>query len=254
VSEASVARLEDALGPQRIRVTGVPPGSHFAQVLVAADFMLKRLGMNFEPAPIAGMPSYMELLQAPTAVAPRNAMPRFWLAPRYEPLLKDDAGLAWQLRGSGVQAEAEDGTLGGDGAPLASRGKDNSLAQKWAATMTAKYEALSKALPVFAELRNCMDLAVVAALLVKEDLPGKAGCDLSFLLDEERIKVPEYHVPKLVASQVSLIRKGRQWIVGLSGGVEVDSWSVLNRVELHHDLAGTRQQVLPADDKRWWWD
>jgi hypothetical protein len=171
-----------------------------------------------------------------------------------DPILQDAAGLAWQLRGSGVQAEAEEGRLGAQGNPIAARGKENSPAHRWAETMTAKYDALSAALPVFAELRNCMDLAVVAALMLKEDLPAKAGCDLALLLDDERIKVAEYPVPQTVDSRASLIRKGQQWIVGVSGGVEIDSWSVVSRTEVRPDLADKRKQAESTEDKRWWWD
>lgn len=254
MNETTVARLEEALGPQNITLTGIPAGSRFACVLVAADFMLKRLGMNLEPAPIQGMPSYMEMLQASSSASPRNAMPRFWLAPRYDPLLKDTEGLAWQLRGPGVQALAEDGYLKSGRASTVSRGKSTSLAEQWAETMSAKYEPLSQALPVFQELRNCMDLAVVAALLVKEDLPRKAGCDIALLLDDKRIQVASYPVPKTTDSRASLVRKGREWIVSVSGGVAVDSWSVLEHVEQQPKLSDTRRQATLYDENRWWWD
>ena len=127
-------------------------------------------------------------------------MPRWWMAASYEPLLKDEAGLAWQLRGPGVQTLSEEGFLGRGGKIVARnasspsppvgegpgvRGRE-SLAKKWADAMTARYDALADKLPVFAELRNCMDLAVVGALFVKEDLPGRAGCDLSLLLEDKR--------------------------------------------------------------------
>ena len=49
--------MEEALGPQTISITGVPPTSHFARVIVAADFRMKRLAMDFEPAPVDDMPS-----------------------------------------------------------------------------------------------------------------------------------------------------------------------------------------------------
>jgi hypothetical protein len=120
--------------------------------------------------------------------------------------------------------------------------------------MTAKYDALAARLPVFADLRNCMDLAVMAALLVKEDLPGKAHCDLGLLLDESRIKVAEYPIPRTTTSRASMIRKGRTWIVAVSGGVEIDSWSVVGRVEPEPALTETHRQSAPAADSRWWWD
>jgi hypothetical protein len=253
INEASVSRLEEALGRQQITVTGVPPGSHFARVLVAADFLMKRLGMNFERSPIEGLPSYMEMLQASGARPPRSAMPRWWMAPRYEPLLRDADGLAWQLRGAGVQTLTEEAFLSASGV-VKSAAREHSLAKKWADNMTNKYEAISKSLPVFGELRNCIDLAVVAALLTKEDLPGKAGCDLSLLLDEKQIAVAESHVPKTVDSRASFVQRGRDWIMSLSGGVDVDSWSVIKRVETREELVGIRAKAGSRDGQRWWWD
>lgn len=251
-NEATLARMEQTLGPQRITVTGVSPETHFAQVLVAADFLLKRLSMNLERAPIEGLPSYMEMLQASSAPAPRSAMPRFWLAPRYDPLLIGAEGLAYELRGGGVQALTEAGHLTSGGVVV--RGKEDLLARKWADTMTARYEELSAALPVFAELRNCIDLAVVAALVLKEDLPTVADCDLGLLMDEAKIQVAQYQAAKTVASRASLIRKSGQWIVGVSGGVQVDAWPVLDRVEQRPELSETRLASAPAEDDRWWWD
>jgi len=252
-SEATVERLEQALGPQQVTITGVPASSHFAHVLVAADFLMKRLGMKFERSPVDGLPSYMELLAGRSAARPKSAMPRWWIAPKYDPLLKDADGLAWELRGNGVQTLTEDGYLGSSGA-VTTTGREDPLAKKWADTMTEKYPALAKAMPVFAELRNCIDLAVVSALLVKEDLPRKAGCDLSLLLDESRIAVAEYPVPKMVDSKASLIRKGRDWIISLSGGIQVDSWSALEHIETTAELPKSRAAAVPAASNRWWWD
>ncbi len=47
--ERTAAAIEQALGRQQISFTGVPASSHFAGVLVAADYRMKRLAMNFEP-------------------------------------------------------------------------------------------------------------------------------------------------------------------------------------------------------------
>ena len=254
VTKANVARLEEVTGPQHVTVTGVPPGSRFAHVLVAADFLMKRLGMNFEPAPVDGLPSYLDMLKDSKVAATGHTTPRWWMTPRYEPLLRDADSLAWQLRGSGVQTLSEDGLVSRRAGPSGARGKEDSLAKKWADAMTSKYDALAKELPIFAQLRNCMDLAVVGALFVKEDLPGRAGCDLGLLLDPKLLTVAEHHVPKTIDSRASLLRKDRQWIISVSGGVELDSWSVLEKVEQRHDLAEVRTTVAAARPDRWWWD
>jgi hypothetical protein len=109
-------------------------------------------------------------------------------------------------------------------------------------------------MPVFAELRNCMDVAVIAALLVKEDLPAKANCDLSLLLDERQVAVAEFPVPRKLASQASLVRKGTGWILSLSGGVQVDSWSVQQRVETRTELADQQRRAIATRRDHWWWD
>jgi len=85
-------------------------------------------------------------------------------------------------------------------------------------------------------------------------LSGRAGCDLSLLLDEKRIAIAEHPVPRMVDSRASLVRKGRNWIVSISGGVEIDSWSVLNRAESSPELAKTRSAAAPREDEKWWWD
>jgi len=38
-------------------VTDVAPDTHFAQVLVAADWTMKRLAMGFDPAPTDELPA-----------------------------------------------------------------------------------------------------------------------------------------------------------------------------------------------------
>ena len=43
-----IRTAEEALGMQRITATGVPENSHFAAVLVAADYKMKRIAMHLE--------------------------------------------------------------------------------------------------------------------------------------------------------------------------------------------------------------
>ena len=85
---------------------------------------MKRLAMDFEPAPVDGMPSFLDMV----AKQPRrlnNMMPRWWLAPNYEPLRRDDDGLAWELRGQGVKCMTEQDFLD-DAGPEAALGQGRS--------------------------------------------------------------------------------------------------------------------------------
>jgi hypothetical protein len=156
------AAMEQASGPQKITLHGLPENSRFANVLVSADYLMKRLGMNLDPSPVKGMTSYLELV-SPNVHAIQT--PRWWLAPKYEPLATDGQGLAWELRGPGVQCMAEEDFF--SNGQRQQTGKANPLAQKWADSMTNHYDELSAKIPVFGDLRNCMDLAVVGALIQK---------------------------------------------------------------------------------------
>jgi len=258
--ETTLQGIEQSLGPQMISITGVPATSHFARVLVAADYRMKRLAMNFDPAPIAGLPSYLQMMR-PGGRGPRSAMPRWWLATNYDPLLTDDEGLAWELRGPGVKAMTEEDFLLANGDRVHS-GKASPLAQKWANNMTAKYDELSQRDPIFGELRNCMDLAVIAALVFKENLPVKASCDVSPLIGENGPPVDAFVVPKQVDTQASFVKKGDNWIISASGGVLIHSWGVADRKDRTDTLAPLRNKAQPpASDKAvaaqsttWWWN
>ncbi|MFM9114771.1 MAG: DUF1598 domain-containing protein, partial [Planctomycetota bacterium] len=106
--------IQKALGPQEITLKGIPTDSHVARVLVAADYHMKRLAMNLEKAPIANFPGFLDLLVAKKARLD-NMMPRWWLACNYEPLVRSEDSLTWELRGPGVKAMTEDDIIAADG-------------------------------------------------------------------------------------------------------------------------------------------
>ena len=95
------------------------------------------------------------------------------------------------------------------------------MAQKWADNMTAHYDELAVAAPVFGELRNCMQLALVGALVAHERLADKAGCNLPALMQESTLKTLELPAPTQVDSRVSMVKQGHNWIISASGGVNI---------------------------------
>ena len=253
VNRGTARRLEKTLGSQIIRVKGVQQTGHFARVMVAADLIMKRLAMGLEKAPVDKFPSYLQLLQAePNAVPKGTVAPRWWLASNYEPIARSQDGLAWQIRGPGIQAKTEDGALNEDG-QIIDTGEQHPLAQKWAHLMTRHYPKLSQPFPVFAELRNCMDLAVIAAIVLKEDLCGRVEWEMPLLLNPH-LAGAKYAVPRQVSSQASLVRVRSGWLTSVSGGVRVDSWPVLNKTVTQQATAEQRQQARRVAATSWWWD
>jgi hypothetical protein len=246
------AGVEQALGPQQITVHGVPGSSHFARVLVAADYRMKRLGMNLDRSPVAGLPSFLSMVKS-RGSGPQNMLPRWWLEPVYEPLLRSPDGLAWELRGAAVKVQTESDFVAAGGDRQQS-GKADPAARKWADLMTKKYDELAVADPIFGQLRNCMELAVVAALIVKEHLPEKADYSMPVLLDSADVKVASLPAPKQVASTASLLKKGRRWIISASGGVQLNSWVIADRTQQSDAPAEVRVQATADEQTGWWWN
>jgi len=122
--------------------------------------------------------------------------------------------------------------------------------------MTAKYDELSAADPVFGELRNLMDMSVMAALIEKEGLLKKANLSLPLLTDpDSKLVVDPFQPPKRVPSQCSYVKRGRSWIVTASGGVQIESWEVAGRSKRDGKVDHVRSQAAaPEDHATWWWN
>ncbi|MBI3466829.1 MAG: DUF1598 domain-containing protein, partial [Planctomycetes bacterium] len=209
---------EQAVGPQTIRVKGVSDTSRFARVMIAADFLMKRLAMNLERPPVEGLPSYLELVRRDKRRLPRNSLPRWWMTPHYESVVKSPDSLAWELCGSSVRALSEESLITEFGG-LASSGKAHPVAEQWAANFTSRFESLSAAIPVFAELQNLMDLSVVAALLAQQNLSSRCNCPLSLMLNPAEVRLASYPAARQIDSQASFVSKGNEWVLAVSGGV-----------------------------------
>ncbi len=247
--EVAQAAMIEALGPQRIRVGGVPADSHFARVLVAADYKMKRIAMNFDASPVRGIPSFLHMIKGST---PKNALPRWWLEPNYQALLASPDGMAFEIRGASVKAMTEQDFVAQNGERKRT-GKSDPMAKKWADMMTAHYDELASKDAVFGQLRNCIDLAVVAALIVKDQLPERANYSMSVLLHDDQLPTEKFNTPKQVASQASLLQKGSNWIISASGGVQVFGWEIAGNTEQSTALTPARDKAAPAGN-RWWWN
>ncbi|ADB18255.1 protein of unknown function DUF1598 [Pirellula staleyi DSM 6068] len=240
--------IEKALGPQQVTVTGVPATSRFARTLVASDFKMKRIAMKLDASPVAGLPSFLDMMKGGLD----NMMPRWWIATDYEPLAKSEDGLAWQIRGRGVKVMTEDEFIGDDGS-VTGTGKVNPIAQKWADKMTEKYEELSVADPVFGDLRNAMDLCVVAALIAKEGLLEKANLKIPTLLGEDNnLAIQEFSAAKTIDTQCSFVKRGREFVITASGGVEISSWQACEKSEISAEVKKVHSTAAPAGNSIWW--
>lgn len=251
--EGTLQRMEELLGPQRVTVGGVPADSRFARVLVAADYRLKRLGMGLDESGIPGLSSYVAMLppNAPAAAT----LPRFWLEASYDPIARDPDELAWQITGRKITCLTETDLFGADG-PQRGAGAADPVARRWCAAFSERYDDLAAKQPVFAELVNCVDLAVVAALIHGRQLDQRAGLDLGRLLDPEAVRLPTYEAPATVPTVARGQKRGMNWVVTASGGVSFQPWQFASAEHaIDAALVATRTGALAergANGPCWW--
>jgi len=258
-SPAGAARryeqMAKILGRQDISVFGVPADSHFAATLVEADFRMKRISLGIEPSGVRGLRSHLSLI-APGG----NSIQRWWFVPNYDGLFTTGERTAFQLTGQRVQllAQEEIASAAGQRSDAAST---RASTHRFAKLFTAKFPELAERSPLFAELQNLFDLAIVAALIHHEGLAETAGWDRSLFSRTDPALVPKYEVPRHVPSMTTFRRAGRGLILGLVGGVTIDPRQVLHQIDSGGEsaprLGGIRSaafDAVPAGDQTWWWD
>jgi hypothetical protein len=180
--------------------------------------------------------------------------PRWWLASDYEPLAVSDDGLAWQLRGRRVKAMTEDDVIAKDGRAVGS-GLASPLAQQWADAMNTHYDELALEQPVFSQLRNVMDLCVVAALIDRYGLLDRAGGSWPQLMRRDsRLGTCQLDAPRSVATQCSFVQRTNDWVITASGGVDIDGWQIVERRQRNDEVAKLRHEATPPATAAWWWN
>jgi hypothetical protein len=119
---------------------------------------------------------------------------------------------------------------------------------------------LAEKSPIFAQLRNCIDLAVAAAFIQEQDYYKLANWTPSVFASEEKYPVQTLNPPKQVESSVTAVWKGSTLVTPVGGGVQIKASEALNPTNLLEDKkevvekarAGVDLSHLTAD--QWWWD
>jgi hypothetical protein len=163
-----------------------------------------------------------------------------------------------ELVGRGVQLQSEDKVIGPDGKLLNAGAVPSKASELFTASFTAKYEEISARQPVFAQMRNCIDLLVAAAFLQREDYYGAASWDARTLLDEKQIATRTENTPRQAPCAANSLWKGSRLLTPAGGGVSIaplTAFDKANQVPDDGSASKLRAQTaadLPGD--RWWWD
>jgi hypothetical protein len=251
-----VEGLKKSLGMQNVTLKGVPAKTHFAQVLVEADYRMKLIGIGLE-RPAVKITSYVD--RASPAAVSRNALQRWYFVPNYECVRVSEDETAMELVGDGVKLVGKDEMVTAGGGLVRGTTVDRA-SQAFVTGFTAKYGALAQKVPVFAQLRNLIDMSVAAAYIQDRDLFAKAEWNMPIFGDEKTFPVEVHETPKQVETAVNAIWKGHTLMTPIGGGVNIQPRQALASDNLLSDeegeVAKTRDGIdirgIPAD--KWWWD
>ncbi len=255
MTESIVEGLRTRMGYQNISVNGVSPKTHFAQVMVEADYRMKLIGIGLEKPPVK-LVSYVDRAR-PNEVG-RNALQRWFFIPDYQCVRVSNDYQAMELVGDGVKLVDEYELVASSG-QRQTAGGFNRASQAFVTGFTKIYPELADRSPVYADLRNLIDIAVAAAFIQQQDYYGKAGWKMEFFSNEAEFPVETCEIPKTVETVVNAKWKGNTLFTPVGGGVQIQPTKALEPDKLLSDEKG-KVAKLREDIKinlakgQWWWD
>jgi hypothetical protein len=262
IGPADVAKIiqvyRNALGLQEITVKGVSNKTNFARVMVEADYRMKLIGIGLEQ-PAVPMTTFAQ--KATPSTASKNALIRWFFQPDYDCVMISNDGDAIQFVGGGVKLVGEDELVNRAGERKGSGGM-NKASKAYCESFTKVYDKLAAVDPVWAELRNVMDLAVVAAYIQKYELYSLADWKLEVFGDESKLRTEVINAPTHVAPVANAIFKDGALMTPIAGGVAVQPKIALNSDRVRKDIEGsisnakseTGSKMDQLSEGQWWWD
>jgi Protein of unknown function (DUF1598) len=248
--------LRERLGMQIITVGGISQKTHFAQVMVEADYRMKLIGIGLEIPPVH-LTSYVERAN-PSQVA-SNALQRWYFVPNYQCVRVSEDAMAMELVGDGVKLVGEDEVVSKDGKRSKSS-RVNRASDSFVKAFTKVYPKLAEQAPVYAQLRNCIDLAVAAAFIQNQDYYELAKWKPAVFSDEKAFPVETLNAPQQVESAVNGIWKGNTLATPIGGGVQMRPTEAVESTNLLEDKGAKVKETRTAIDlsklapDQWWWD
>jgi hypothetical protein len=257
---AWLKKLREQMGRQSISVDGIDPRTRVARVLVEADYRMKLVGMGLEAGTV-DVPSYLDLIHVPRGQAPPPLdVLRWWFTVKYDAVRATKDRDAFEIRGPGVQVLSENELLTSLGKRVHT-GKSEPLNQEFADRFTRHFAALAEKYPVYADLQNVFDLALVSALITSEQLAERVGWHMTCFRDSQQYNVLLGPAPRAVETVINhRIINDKHIVVGVSGGVHVELGPLVRHDAIEVDAYGKldAQRKNAALDElpvtAWWWD
>jgi hypothetical protein len=224
-------------------------------VLVEADYRMKMVGLGLMRPAAPKVISYISNVR-PGGSA--NAA-RWFFQPDYNCVAINDDETAMELIGDGVKLVGEDEINSANG-QRKGKGRASLASRAFTTSFTKQYSEMTKAAPIWAELRNVIDMSVAAAFIQKMDLYNKASWSLGVFGDETQFATEKYQAPTQVAPVANAFWKGGQFMALVAGGVSIQAKVALNSDRVTVDTEGKINEVRDSIDLsdlregQWWWD
>lgn len=269
------AGVRSTLGKQDIEVFGIDPQTHAARVLVEADYRMKLLGMGLEET-IPEVLCYFDRVKlANDGSPPPMDVARWWFTLNYDDVVTSADRTAFSFNGTGVKVLSETEFIN-DGGERIHTGTSHGPTKGFARDFTDHFDKLANKYPVYRQLKNVFDLALVASLIRREDLTGKTywhrtyfaspepgSSDLTYQVRKDRTAVQvDTVLNEKVLTACKQSSRVKHRLIGVSGGVSYDVDDILRKEytleytpQSEQSLAGSVQKGAPdAQQKNWWWD
>lgn len=244
--------LRRTLGKQDAEFFGLAAESHLAMVMLVADYHMKLVGMGLAES-VDGVESYLDTVELqPNGAAPPMAVLRWWFAMAERPVKTNARRDAFEISAGGVQVLSENELLAARGQRIHTHQSD-ALNRRFAESFTAEFDAMAAKYPVYSELENVFNLALVLALIERENLLERSGWHPTIFEDATSLRLPRFGVPREVETVVNhRVINRRHIIAGISGGVWIDA-SARTNVVVSPELESLSAEP-PVNVEQWWWD
>jgi hypothetical protein len=250
-----LTNMKEALGMQTISIKGVPKSTHFAQVLVEADYRMKLIGIGLQD-PIIPMTTWIQRTRPKPG---GNALQRWYFEADYSSVTSNEEGTAMRLVGRGVKLSGELEGVQKDGSRKRSGKAGDPASNGFTKEFTEKFDALADAIPVFHEMRNLFDISIAAAFIQDRNLYGKAGWDLGIFGQENKFTVYKASEINQVETAINYVYRDQQLMTPIGGGVHIAARKLASASEVKVEKeVGEKVEKLGApkdlEADQWWWD
>ncbi|HLP45905.1 MAG TPA: DUF1598 domain-containing protein, partial [Candidatus Kapabacteria bacterium] len=182
---------------QKVRVMGIPFNSHFASVMVKADYDMKKIADGTDELNLLWISTLADLqmdeakkkhIHGYASSETLGGMNRFWFYPGELRFLEDSNAVMIEICKVKLLTEEEHLTSKGD---ISGTGGSNPIAEKFANDFSDFYPEVADQRPIYQELENLFRFVALAKVIKLKAPHEKVGLSLQYLLEQYPVSEQE---------------------------------------------------------------